>query len=174
MILGCLRTPHKIYNCVTFIQYKTCNICPGPVFQCGFDSGVYLVIRLTIFGSFSILQCVTSFNVGHVMVFRCEFNSGIYLVIRLTIFGSFSILQCVTSFNVGHVMVFQCEFNGGVHLVIRQTIFGNFSKCASYIRPGHIFQCEFSHDVYFGIRLPIFGNFFVLYVCICIIHYFSV
>ena len=89
------------------------------VFRPEFNGGVYLVIRLTIFGNLSILQCVTSFNMGHVTVFHCEFNSGVYSVSRLTIFGNFSILQYVTSFNMGHVMVFQCEFNGGVYLVSR-------------------------------------------------------
>jgi hypothetical protein len=36
-----------------------------------------------------------------------------------------------------------------------------------------IFQCEFNDGVHFVIRLTIFGNFFVLYVCICVIHHFS-
>jgi hypothetical protein len=118
-------------------------------FRCEFNCGVYLVIRLTIFGNFSILQCVTSLNMGHVTVFRCEFNHGFYLVIRPTIFGNFSILQCVTSFNIGHVMVFWCGFNGGVYLVIRLIMFSNFSKCAIYVPPGPVCQCEFNHDVYF-------------------------
>src|SRR6202047_3042993 len=37
-----------------------------------------------------------------------------------------------------------------------------------------IFQCEFNGSVYFMIRLTIFGNSFVVYVCICVIHHFSV
>ena len=41
------------------------------------------------------------------------------------------------------------------------------------ICPGPVFQCEFNGGVHFVIRLTIFGNFFVLYVCICVIHHFS-
>ena len=37
-----------------------------------------------------------------------------------------------------------------------------------------IFQCEFNGSVHFTIRLTIFGNSFVVYVCICVIHHFSV
>ena len=42
------------------------------------------------------------------------------------------------------------------------------------ICPGPVFRCEFNGCVHFAITLTIFGNFFVLYVCICIIHNFSV
>ena len=42
------------------------------------------------------------------------------------------------------------------------------------ICPGPVFRWEFNGGVHFVIRLTIFGNFFVLYVCICIIHHFSV
>ena len=35
----------------TFIQYRTYDICPGPVFQREFNGGVRFAIRLTIFGN---------------------------------------------------------------------------------------------------------------------------
>ena len=34
----------------TFIQYRTYDICPGPVFRHEFNGSVCFVIRLTIFG----------------------------------------------------------------------------------------------------------------------------
>jgi hypothetical protein len=83
-------------------------------------------------------------------------------------------------FNMGHMIyVLDKFFNvnsmaAACHFMIRLTIFGNFSKYAVYISPGPVFQCEFNCDVYFGIKLTILGNFFVLYVCIYIVHHFSV
>jgi len=46
-------------NLFTFIQYRTYDIWPGPVFQREFNGGVYFVTRLTIFGNFIVLyECI--------------------------------------------------------------------------------------------------------------------
>jgi len=59
----------------------------------------------------------------------------------------------------------------GVH----QEFIGKLIQYGAYdMCPGPVFQCEFNGGVHFVNKLTIFGNFFVLYVCIHIIHHFSV
>ena len=41
--------------------YRTCYICPGPVFQCEFNGNVHFVIGLTKYGNFSKYRSVYMF-----------------------------------------------------------------------------------------------------------------
>ena len=44
------------------IGYRTCYICPGPVFQCEFNGNVHSMIRLTKYGNFPKYRSVYMFQ----------------------------------------------------------------------------------------------------------------
>jgi hypothetical protein len=130
----CAIVPHYIQTtcaiCVNcgligkYVQYGTYDICPRPVFWCEFNGGVRFVIRLTIYGNFSIYIPLGP-------IFWCKFNDGVHLAIGITIFGP----------------VFRCEFNGGVYFVIRLAIFGNLQNMQSIYLQEPVFQHEFKDGV---------------------------
>ena len=86
-------------NIFTFIQYDTCDICPGLVFQWEFNGGVRFVIRLTIFGNFFVLYvCIC------IIYTFSEIQSWQWLCHPKTIFWKYIIWSSPD-------LIFQCEFS---------------------------------------------------------------
>ena len=60
----------------TFNPYKTCYMCPGPVFQYEFNGGACFGIRLTKKGNLFVLYVFCT-------IFQCEFNCDGHYVMQV-------------------------------------------------------------------------------------------
>ena len=106
-------------NVFTFIQYRTYDICPGPVFRCEFNGGVHFAIRLTIFGNFS--QCAIYIPLGP--IFQCEFNCNSYYVIRRLYF---------------HMVIFRHHFSMWIQPCYICNLWLDWEMCLLLFNMGHM------------------------------------
>ena len=68
--------PAYLGNSFTYVQYRMCYTCPGPIFQCEFNCDVNLVIRLTKFGNFGnwyVCICIQH-RFSMWIQLRCQFD----------------------------------------------------------------------------------------------------
>ena len=172
-------------NIITFIQYGTYDICPGPVFWWEFNGGVHFVIRLTIFGNFFVLYvCICIINHFSVRIqlqqWLCHpntiFENIWYGHHQASFFSANSTVRVIMS--SGHCIwknmiwsssgiIFQCEFScKGDYVIQALYIWKNMIWSSS----GIIFQCEFNCKGDYVIRTLYLRK----YDMVIIRHHFSV
>ena len=139
-------------NVFTFIQYRTCYICPGLVFRYEFNGGVYFGIGLTKKGNFLVLY------VFHT-IFQYEFNCNGDYVIQWPFLPHHMIWVCSDT-------IFQNEFNGGDYNTLRETNLVHYMIWASSAMIFYFaFNCNahrvirrlFSHIIQYGYHLEAFS-----------------